>query len=377
MYTRPVGAVFDGYAQSAIVSPSTENRITIATEPPAGRSNIGRIFQHAFQEGYWAAGTFVFEGMHCVLRCERLPENVARSNRNSAHVKTELTRLEPATDKTVFGGRRPRDAGATISFGMKVMSEGWCESREQHVFYGFHFLKIEIPIHNPAFGMAERQLIVAAKIPREGDIASAFILKQELLNIRDIRILQSDLRARSMADWHTYALTERFYDPIPSYGWAPRFPANLGMQDNHFNAARFEQHLQSVDNPILELCNLTAWISRFTPGRPVGHVQRSIHDARYYMENRYCSMLGELRLRQAAGFRHESLPTVLEELTDDDDEEDYEDAMIGVSKRGRTSEIETVTPLRRVTNRGYGRGGKVPSTSVSKMGRERRDEFQF
>ena len=88
-------------------------------------------------------------------------------------------------------------------------------------------------------------------------------------------------------------------------------------------------------------------------------------------------MLGELRLRQAAGFRHESLPTVLEELTDDDDEEDYEDAMIGVSKRGRTSEIETVTPLRRVTNRGYGRGGKVPSTSVSKMGRERRDEFQF
>jgi hypothetical protein len=271
--------------------------------------------------------------------------------------------------------RTPRAAGASIAFGMKAMDESWSESRERQVIYGFHFIKLEIPLDNPVSGEIERQLFVAVKIPREGDISSAYILKQEIDIPRDIRILQSDFRVQTLADWHIYALTGRFYPPIPQSGWAPKYVSNLGMQDTFFNAARFEEYLQSVDQPLRELCNLIAWISGFTPGKPTGQIPQSIYEARYYMENRYNSMVGELRLREAAGSHYEPDSTVLDYMTDD--AEGYDDIdMMGGLKLGYAKEVEKVTPLRSVTHRGFGRGGKAPPGKIHKKGRSGCDNFQ-
>lgn len=304
LYTRPVGARFDTQFKSATFSPSTVNKITIVTRQARLQSESARDMQHILAAGHWAAINLAFLGIYATLGCERVPDDAPRSNHNAAPAKIKL-----ATINAVEGANNPlanlviRDTGNTISFGLKVMENKWDEVAKKVVYSGFHFLKMEMPSYDSDTGVAERQLIVAVKIPRsgEGNVGSSFILKQRQFSYRDIAILESDIRVRELADWRNYAVTEGYDDHAPIPGWRPQSPERLGLKTGGFEPSELEMHLLTVDDPIRELKNLTTWIRDFVTDNPSCNSDYITNDAYRYIESRHKTMRGELELREAVG----------------------------------------------------------------------------
>lgn len=146
MYTRQVGTKFDNQGQSASIRPTSQNKILIATEPPEATSGVGRKVRRLLASGHWAAGVVKFEGIQCLLSCDKLPEEVASCNRHTGHAKVKITDVdESKCAKNPFMGCEMIPEGSSISFGMKVMHEKWNEERGGMDFWGFHFVKLEIP----------------------------------------------------------------------------------------------------------------------------------------------------------------------------------------------------------------------------------------
>jgi hypothetical protein len=364
-----MGKEFDQQARSATLSPTPKNKIIIVTDPPQGRSEVGRNVQQILAAGSWAAGTLVFQGMHCLLGCDKLPDDIHSSNRNSSHVKLQLTEVNrPECLENPFQGHIIIEAGSSISFGLKVITEKWNDTSGQTEFFGFHFVKLEIPYVNHRTGNAGRQVLVAVKIPRAGDgnVSSAFILKQKLCNARDICLAQSDTRVRNLADWQTYAVREGSYDHIPSREWSPCFPTRVGLLDVIFCIATFEKYLLTVEDPIRELRNLTVWIHRFSAPRPAALEEDHIYEAWKYWESRYQAMRGELRLREEAGAR-EDLLLVSEESTDG------EQASHVGWKRGDMNKTEPKCAPGEIVYQGPGRGTRTSPIPLHSIGRSHQD----
>jgi hypothetical protein len=282
-------------------------RIIIATEVPKGNSDMVKNIERILRAGYWAAGDLSFHGLHVAMRCEKVSNSPHNFNRHKASVKTHPTDTTStnadvgALDHMLEYGLR--DTGSTISFGIKVTKELWNEEQFKTDFFGFHFLQLELACFNARTKKPDRQLIVAVKIPKasDGDVSSMFILKQRLLSVRDVSILESKERVRELADWHTYAVTEKYQARKTPSGWTPDATTDMGLDGGSFDASELEYHLFHCRDPIRELSNLIVWLGNFTIGPSTSKQDSALCEAREYMENRLQGMRFELRLREEAG----------------------------------------------------------------------------
>jgi hypothetical protein len=239
-----------------------------------------------------------------------------------------------------FMGRAVKGTGCCISFGIKITDQKLNEDTEEMDFWGFRFLKFEVPcsqINGKVSEVrAERQLIVAVKVPHAPgvDICTAFVLKQALRTPRELAILTFNPRAAGVADWVDYTRTEPFIVPKPDPNWMSppsntvglRVTTALRVVGNRrgiseiiggFQAGTFELHLLRTRDPVQELCDLIDWI---TP-----HVTDDMYErgdvlavAKRYWECRYAAITNELRLR-VKDCQGISLHTVYEEPAKEND----------------------------------------------------------
>lgn len=213
-------------------------------------------------------------------------------------------------DKTPLAGCILKDTGSTMTFGMTVMGYVKGEDGEKEAICGFHFVQMEVACFNTITSELERQVIVGVKIPKreEGNVSSAFILKQRFSSSRDLCILDLDPRVRDNADWFTYGVRDQYRDRTPIPGWAPHHPEHLGMDELRFNACDLEAHLLNKKDPIRELGNLAQWLGDFKTIHPRSREELVIYEAHCYMESRLKMMRAELRLREEVGRLEASEP---------------------------------------------------------------------
>jgi hypothetical protein len=367
VYSRPVGAKFDREGQSTTIPPGTQDKITIITQTPRGNSENTRNIERTLAAGYWAVGSLSLYGLRATLNCEKVPSNRHNLKRHITPVRVHPTGIDYQNfDESSVAEQVLKETGSTICFGIKVMNDLWDESRGKYTYLGFHFLQMEISWHNSLVGKTERHLVVGVKIPSvsEGNIASSFILKQNFFNPRDTSILDSDERVRELAEWHTYAATERYREWNPTPGWSPHVSIDLGLRQMEFDASKLEQHLFLCRDPMRELSNIIVWLSQFLTDRPVSGEDHALHEAHQYMENRLEGMKGEQRLREEAGGLREPLPISLELPAEP------RQAMHGSLKLGGIDRSEREEPLADRTNRRLGRGGVTLPIPIVRNRRE-------
>jgi hypothetical protein len=155
-------------------APNFQNRIEITTERPkedsAEAARIGHIIAN---EGFFGVGVLYFNGRKIDLYFEPpYGSNKLVSEVRTETLKNEQKGIEPANilDRVIDDGVRVE--GSTARFGIKDMC---------HVFgimHGFYFIALDLAIFNYNTGEPDIHHIIGVKLPDEGEVASAFILKQ-------------------------------------------------------------------------------------------------------------------------------------------------------------------------------------------------------
>jgi len=296
VYTRQVGTKFDMQRQSATIPPSSENKIVLVTEPPAETNAAGTEVGQLLASGHWAAAIINFKGMQCLVGCDKLPEKVSRFNRHICHAKVKLTDGdESKCDDNPFTGRKMIHEGSSISFGLKVIEDKMNLKRGKKEFWGFHFMKLEISCCKSDTGEAERHLLVAVRVPKDGNIASNFILRQPLRSYRDLWVVLSDETVEGLTDWIPYIINKINTEyMLRRPDWPPSYPGRLGLSPGSGIPA-FQQYHLSFDDHVREINNLATWLNDFvTDMPPTCKTELVVRIVKEYWNIRYKAMRDDL-----------------------------------------------------------------------------------
>jgi len=157
-----------------VFEPNFQNRIEIKTERPKGKSaEAARIGHIIANEGFFGVGVLCFNGRKIDLYFEPpYTSNKLVSTVRTEVLKNEQRGIKPANllDEVIDLG--VRDVGSSARFGIKDMC---------HVFgvmHGFYFIALDLAIWNSKTEEEDIHHIIGVKLPDEGEVASAFILKQ-------------------------------------------------------------------------------------------------------------------------------------------------------------------------------------------------------
>lgn len=155
--------------------PNFQNRIEIKTERPRENSpeanKIGHLITNA---GFFGVGALHFHGRKVDLYFEP----PYQSEKFESLIRTETWQEQRvAKPSTVFDEVLDfgvREVGTVARFGIKDMATPF------GVPHGFYFIALDLAVWNLKTGEQDFHHIIGVKMPENGEVASAFILKQAI-----------------------------------------------------------------------------------------------------------------------------------------------------------------------------------------------------
>lgn len=174
VYARP--RTSQAYPRNSAVQtfdPDFKNRVTIYTKVPKNGGIVpDHIIRTYLSNGMWAVGGLVFNGARIGLYLDH-PEPRTKSYSDIiAETYPDQSTGTTLLDRVLAVG--VDEDGSSARFGIKDMIF------ENNIQYGFEFIELTLRIWNQITGEKDDHIIVAVKVPKKGNISSAFILKQPL-----------------------------------------------------------------------------------------------------------------------------------------------------------------------------------------------------
>lgn len=151
-------------------------------------------------------------------------------------------------------------------------------------------------------GQADRQLVVAVKLPLAGDLSSMFILHQEIEDRTDRYILEEKDSLGDYAVWRPYQVKKIYREKsIGELESLDVHTKDMGLEEQEFDPSFLERKLLSMKEPIFGLQTFLAWLRNAINSKKLSeNVLKKCLDAEDYMVRR-------LRmLRAERGFREEA-----------------------------------------------------------------------
>lgn len=274
VYRRELGAQTPGVT----FVPDMSRIIRVTTRVPHEEENDpdSALRYWLDEQGFIGAAEFIWDGHKCKMLVQPV-----RSKQRTLDTHTCVVRVGPrekALERSHFIGYPncpghdfeqdkltdllkdgKRSKGSTMSFGVKLTESIKNSRRKKFDHFGFNFLQLELATCNS--GSEGRELLIAVKLPKDGDVPAQMILKQRIENSGDLSIINRQDSSLGFATLHNHCLGA-FNDRSSHLGWEP----SVGLffkGDASFDAGKLEQFLLTKEKPyhMYHLSKVAEWFS--------------------------------------------------------------------------------------------------------------------